>query len=342
MTAPGGESTVEGSELGLDDPLLPAHASPEPSAVAAAKAAVGFLGPRGTFSEVAAQHLTGAWAGAHIPVESIINLIQGTAAGTVGGQRIDAAVVPIENSTEGSVGATLDTLVDHEDLVITAELDLRIEQLLVARRDIPLADIEQVYSHPQGIAQTRRFMAEHLPTAGVVPVSSTSRSVELISESDEPWAAIGSRRAAEIYGAVILRDDVQEQVNVTRFVLVERRDAPLAHAAPLDGDDDAARQRRAGDAGSDRRMKTTVVFQGDGDGTPGWLVRCLSEFAFRSVNLTKIESRPLRGQLGHYRFFIDLEGADNDPDAAEAIERLRGIASGVRILGSYPVSAAPV
>jgi prephenate dehydratase len=343
MSVPGGESTVEGAEIGLDDPLLPAGHADRSSQAATAKAAVGYLGPRGTFSEVAAQHLTGEWAGAHIPVESIINLIQGTAAGAVAGQRIDAAVVPIENSTEGSVGATLDTLVDHDDLVITAELDLRIEQLLVARREIALADIEQVYSHPQGIAQTRRFMAEHLPTAGVVPVSSTSRSVELISETDEPWAAIGSRRAAEIYGAVILRDDVQEQVNVTRFVLVERRDALLSHGDDVaDSDDDAARQRRAGDPGADRAMKTTVVFQGDGDGTPGWLVRCLSEFAFRSVNLTKIESRPLRGQLGHYRFFIDLEGAATDPDPAEAIERLRGIASGVRILGSYPVSAAPV
>lgn len=306
---------------------------------------VGFLGPAGTFSEVAATRLAGPWASDLVPVESIVNLIQGLAEGTIHGsdQRIDAAVVPIENSTEGSVGATLDTLVEHENLVITAELDLRIEQLLVARRAIDLADIEQIYSHPQGLAQTSRFVAEHLPTAGVVPVSSTSRSIELVVASDEPWAAIGSRRAAELYGAVILRDDVQEQVNVTRFVLIERRDAPVERAAAEAEAIVAAagsQGRRAGDGSP--AMKTTVVFQGEGDGSPGWLVRCLSEFAFRGVNLTKIESRPLRGELGHYRFFIDMEGAATDPDPVEAIERLSGIASGVRILGSYPVSADPV
>ncbi len=303
---------------------------------------VGFLGPQGTFSEVAAHRLAGAWAGRLVPVESIINVIQGVADGSLlgGSLQIDAAVVPIENSTEGSVGATLDTLVDHENLVITAELDLPIEQLLVARRDIPLDQIEQIYSHPQGLAQARRFLAEHLPQAGVVPVSSTSRSVELISEAEGPWAAIGSRRAAELYGAVVLRDDIQEQVNVTRFVLIERRDAPVERdASPLGVEPADGRRRRADD---DPPMKTTLVFQGSGDGSPGWLVRCLSEFAFRGVNLSKIESRPLRGQLGHYRFFIDLEGAATTEDCAAAIEGLRHHCESVRILGSYPVAADPV
>ncbi len=315
---------------------------------------VGYLGPNGTFSEVAARRLASDWAGELVPVASIINLIQSVTDDFVLPEpfQLDAAVVPIENSTEGSVGATLDTLVDHEDLVITAELDLPIEQLLVARTDLPLDQIEQVYSHPQGIAQARRFLAEHLPSAGIVPTSSTSRSIELVTESTEPWAAIGSRRAAELYGAKILRDDIQEQVNVTRFVLVERKSAridrsgngttPTPAAVEAAEAAEAARQRRAGDHGDDRPMKTSVVFQGKGDGSPGWLVRCLSEFAFRRVNLSKIESRPLRGQLGHYRFFIDLEGAATDPDPAEAIEGLRHHATDVRILGSYPVAAEPV
>lgn len=301
---------------------------------------VGFLGPAGTFSEVAAGRLAGQWAGELVPVESIINVIQGVAEGALlaSDSRIDAAVVPIENSTEGSVGATLDTLVDHPELVITAELDLPIEQLLVARKDLPLDQIEQVYSHPQGIAQARRFLAEHVPQAGVVPVSSTSRSIELISETDEPWAAIGSRRAAELYGAVILRDDIQELVNVTRFVLIERKGHPIDRpdVAELAAAD--APRRRASD---ERPMKTTLFFEGVGDGSPGWLVRCLSEFAFRGVNLTKIESRPLRGKLGHYRFFLDLQGAADTPESVAAIEGLANHADYVRILGSYPVAADP-
>lgn len=307
---------------------------------AAGDPVVGFLGPAGTFSEVAAGRLAGPWAGALVPVESIINVIQGVAEGALleNGQRIDAAVVPIENSTEGSVGATLDTLVDHENLVITAELDLPIEQLLVARTALALDEIEQVYSHPQGLAQARRFLAEHLPQAGVVPVSSTSRSVELISETAEPWAAIGSRRAAELYGAVILRDDIQELINETRFVLIERASHPIDRpdAAALAAGDGP--RRRAGD---DPPMKTTLFFEGVGDGSPGWLVRCLSEFAFRGVNLTKIESRPLRGRLGHYRFFLDLQGAADTPEAVAAIEGLRHHADFVRLLGSYPVAADP-
>lgn len=302
-------------------------------------AAVAFLGPSGSFSEVASGRLTGEFADRQIPMESIINLIQAVSTGSVigGDQRIDAGVVPIENSTEGSVGATLDTLVDHDNLVITAELDLPIEQLLVARSDLPLSEIQQIYSHPQGIAQARRFLAEHVPGAGVVPISSTSRAVELVCESDAPWAAIGSRGAAAIYGATILRDDIQEQVNVTRFVLIERRDAPLERPVSL-GDETALRRR----ADDDPAMKTTLFFEGAGDGTPGWLVRCLSEFAFRGVNLSKIESRPLRGRLGHYRFFIDLEGSETTDAAMAAIDGLRRHCDFVRILGSYPVAADPI
>lgn len=305
--------------------------------------AVGFLGPAGTFSQVAAQRLTGDWAGELIPVESIINLIQdlGSAAPVAGGTPLDAVVVPIENSTEGSVGATLDTLVDQPELLITAELDLPIEQLLVAARPLELGEIEQIFSHPQGIAQARRFLAEHVRQAAVVPVASTSKGVTLVAASQEPWAAIGSRRAAELNGCVVLRDDIQEQVNVTRFVLIERRDNRVSPAA-VGGVDEAGRQRRADDAGDDHPMKTTVTWQGYGDGSPGWLVRCLSEFAFRGLNLSKIESRPLRGQLGHYRFFADVEGAQGTEAVDGAIEGLGNQCDEVRVLGSYPVAADPV
>ena len=336
MTGPGQTTTVEGEELGVgaiaDAPAPPQGKGP----------AIGFLGPAGTFSQIAAQRLTAGWAGSLVPIESIVNLIQdlAVAAPVAGGLRLDAVVVPIENSTEGSVGATLDTLVDHAELVITAELDLPIEQLLVAARPMALDEIQQVYSHPQGIAQARRFLAEHVRQASVVPVSSTSKGVALVAGTDQPWAAIGSRRAAELNGCVILRDDIQEQVNVTRFVLIERSGREVSPGA--EESDEASRQRRASDAGDDRPVKTTVTWQGYGDGSPGWLVRCLSEFAFRGLNLSKIESRPLRGQLGHYRFFADVEGGLGTDAVAEAVEGLRNQCDEVRVLGSYPVAADPV
>ncbi|MFT4034059.1 MAG: prephenate dehydratase [Patulibacter sp.] len=304
---------------------------------------VGFLGPTGTFSQVAAQRMTATWGGELVPVESINNLIGDLALGVPmpGGVPLGAVVVPIENSTEGSVGATLDTLVEHDELVITAELDLPIEQLLVAARPLELGEIEQVYSHPQGLAQARRFLAEHVRQASVVPVASTSKGVALVAASPERWAAIGSRRAAELHGCVVLRDDIQEQVNVTRFVLIEHRDRLVSPAAAGGSDDVAARQRRANDAGDDRPIKTTVTWQGTGDGSPGWLVRCLSEFAFRGLNLSKIESRPLRGQLGHYRFFADIEGALGSEAVDGAIAGLAKQCDAVRVLGSYPVAADP-
>lgn len=300
--------------------------------------AIGYLGPPGTFSQVAAGRLAAGWGGAMVPVESIINLIQDLATGrTVDGQALGAIVVPIENSTEGSVGATLDTLVEHDELVITAELDLPIEQLLVARAPIELSAITQVYSHPQGIAQARRFLAEQVRQASVVPVASTSKGIAVVAESAEPWAAIGSRHAAELHGCVVLRDDIQELVNVTRFVLIERAQERVSPVA-----EGLERQRRAADGGADHPMKTTVTWQGAGDGTPGWLVRCLSEFAFRGVNLSKIESRPLRGQLGHYRFFADVEGAAETEAVGGAITGLAHHCDEVRVLGSYPVAADPV
>lgn len=336
MSTSGSGSTVEGEELGVSAP-----ASAPDRGTRTDGPAIGFLGPVGTFSQVAAQRLSEGWGGTLVPVESIINLIQDLATGEpiAGGARLDAVVVPIENSTEGSVGATLDTLVDHEALVITAELDLPIEQLLVAARPLELREIQQVYSHPQGIAQARRFLAEHVRQAVVIPVASTSKGIELVAGADEPWAAIGSRRAAELYHCVILRDDIQEQVNVTRFVLIERRDGRVSPSAEVV--DESGRQRRAGDDGDDRPMKTTVTWQGYGDGSPGWLVRCLSEFAFRGVNLSKIESRPLRGKLGHYRFFADAEGRATSDAVRGAIDGLANHCDEVRVLGSYPVAADP-
>lgn len=292
---------------------------------------VGFLGPAGTFSEQAMLRLCPDAQG--VPVPSIVTLIEAVAgrAHLAGwdGPPLAGAVVPIENSTEGGVGATLDTLADHDELTITAELDLPIEQLLLARPGVSLDQVTQIYSHPQGLAQARRFLARELPHVPVVPVSSTAEGVQIVARSpDRALAAIGSRFAADAYGCTVLADQISEEVNVTRFVLVQPAADLAAGAPPL-----AA-------TNGDGPRKTTVLFAGAGDGSPGWLVRCLSEFAFRGVNLTKIESRPQRSRLGHYRFFADLEGnpAVDEPVAA-AIEGLRHHCDVVRILGGYPVAA---
>jgi prephenate dehydratase len=273
---------------------------------------VGFLGPEGTFSEQAAQLVDGELV-AYATVHDVVEAVQ---LGSV-----DRGVVPIENSLEGAVNATLDALaVDFPGVEIVGESVLAVHQALIARSQMELGAIETVSSHPQGLAQCARFLREHLPKARLVAATSTAEAVREAVSSDLPAAAIAPARAAEIHGGVVLREDVEDDAeNATRFVVL----AVAGTAVP----------------DSDGPFKTSVLFAGAGDSSPGWLVRCLSEFAFRGVNLTKIESRPRRRQLGHYLFLVDLQGAASDAPAAEAIDGLRKHCEEVRVLGTY--EAAP-
>ncbi len=148
------------------------------------------------------------------------------------------------------------------------------------------------------------------------------RGGAIVVAQDAPWAALGTRRAAALYGATVLAEAVEDEAgNATRFVWLARRAAAAAPAADL-------------------AAKTSLAFWGSGDDSPGWLVRCLSEFAFRGVNLSKIESRPMRARLGHYRFFVDCDGAATDAPVAEAVAGLRKHCEQVRILGSYAAAGA--
>ena len=150
-------------------------------------------------------------------------------------------------------------------------------------------------------------------------VASTAEAVRIVAAEPAPWAALGTRRAAELYGATVLAEGTEDEPgNATRFVWLAGTAAPLDPALPA---------------------KTSLAFWGAGDAQPGWLVRCLSEFAFRGVNLTKIESRPLRAQLGHYRFFVDCEGDAREGPVADAIAGLRAHCERVQVLGSYPPRA---
>ena len=276
---------------------------------------VAFLGPAGTFTEEALRaSAPGAVEEVPYPTvyETVIAVHEGQA---------DRAVVPIENSLEGGVAATLDALAgEAADVRIAAEVVHPIHHCLVASRPLALEEVERVVSHPQATAQCQRYLRESLPQAERLSAPSTADAVRSVAESPHPWAALGSRLSAELYDCVVLAEDVEDQEgNLTRFVWL----APAGDAEPPE-------------AGS--RAKTSVVFWGAGDESPGWLVSVLAELADRDVNLTKIESRPRRARLGHYMFFADLEGAESDPPVREALDALSARVEGLRTLGSYPAA----
>jgi prephenate dehydratase len=282
---------------------------------------VAYLGPAGTFSEDALRAAAGDAEIEPLPRPTVYAAIRAVAEGEA-----DRALVPFENSIEGSVRATLDALAfDAPSVTIAGEHDQPIANSLIARTELPLDQIELVLSHPQASAQCARFLRESLPRAEVRAAPSTAEAVRAVSESAEPWGALGAASAARIYGCVVLRDGIEDSAdNVTRFVWI----APEGTAA------DAA---RAAD-----EWRTTLVFSELGEDHPGALVDALTEFSRRSVNLTRIESRPLRRGLGRYMFFVDLEGGAADSVVADAIAGLREKAESVRILGSYPVNAPGV
>lgn len=277
---------------------------------------IAYLGPAGTFTEDALGEALpeGSYESLRTPTipDAILAVERGEA---------DRALVPIENSLEGSVGPTLDTLAFEANAVtIVGEHDYRVRVHLIAREGVPLENVEAVLSHPQPLAQCARFLRERLPGVERRSVSSTAAAVRMVSESSRPWAALGARAAAELYGCELLLEGVEDQDdNVTRFVWI----APEG-TEPVGG-------------GGDGTWKTSLVFSELGADHPGALVDALSEFSNRGINLTRIESRPLRQGLGRYMFFCDLEGKETDSLVAEAIAQLRTQAVSVRILGSYPL-----
>jgi len=275
---------------------------------------VGYLGPEGTYSHEAVMATPGAEDFELAPLPTVHETVM-----AVHERSVDRALVPIENSLEGSVNPTLDTLASGTaDVAIVGEAVHAISHCLIARRAMDLEEIETIVSHPQASAQCARFLREQLGAAAVVPATSTAEAVRQVTDADGALAALGNRLAARIYGGEVLRDGVEDlEGNATRFVWL----APAGETVQGEGP-----------------WKTSIVFWGAGDTAPGWLVRCLSEFAFRGVNLTMIESRPRRLALGHYMFFADLEGAGDDAPVAEAIAGLQEQAETVRVLGSYPVA----
>jgi prephenate dehydratase len=285
----------------------------------------GYFGPEGTFTHEALLSAAGAAPELElVPIPSIHDAVIAVRDGGVA-----RALVPIENSSEGAVNATLDTLaVEASNVAILGELVFPIAQCLIARSELPMAEIEIVASHPQATGQCREFLRTQLPGATIHAASSTAEAVRTVAEHDGPWAALGNRLAAQLYGAKILREGVQDVAgNETRFVWL----GPVGSPPGLPGAERAP----------ERPWKTAIVFWGAGSEEPGWLVGCLSELASREVNLTRIESRPRKQGLGRYMFFADLEGSGTEPAVAEGLHALERRVEVLRVLGSFPAAAQP-
>ena len=275
-----------------------------------------FLGPEGTFSEEALFAAVDRAQVEPVPLPTIYDCVL-----AVQERRVDRAFVPIENSLEGSVSATLDALVfETHEVRISGEVVHPVQHSLVARSRLPLDAIQRVVSHPQASAQCARFLRERLANAEVVAAASTADAVRLVADTEAPWAALGTRLSAEIYKCEVLLEGVEDHPeNETRFVWLSH--ASEGSAPPQPGP----------------RFKTSVVFWGLPD-TPGALVQVLQEFAVREVNLSKIESRPLKQGLGRYIFFADLHGSAVDEPVREALAATEARVDTLRVLGSYPAA----
>ena len=279
---------------------------------------IGYLGPEGTFSHQAVLDAKAADGAEAVALATLYDTVMAVQDGVV-----EAALVPIENSLEGSVDVILDTLAtDAPDVSIVGETVAEIRNCLIAAAPLELSAIETIYSHPQANAQCAHFLRTRLGGARVIATSSTADAVRSVTANPAaPYGALGNRLAASLYGGQILLADVDDHAgNQTRFVWL----------AP--GSEREAIRARVGGHGA---AKTSIVFWGAGDGSAGWLVGCLAELADRDVSLTRIESRPRRIGLGHYMFFADFEGATDDPSVAAAVEGLRDHCQEVRVLGSY-------
>ena len=271
----------------------------------------GYLGPRGTFTQMALDAWDAAAGREQVPFTSVDAALAALRAGDV-----DAAMVPIENSVEGGVSATLDALATGDPLVVVGEVLVPITFVLCARAGMPLGGVRTVGTHSHAWAQVRGWMAQHLPDAVYVPTLSTAASAAALAAPGEVMfdAGVCAPVAARDEGLEVLADDIGDNhAAVTRFVLVAR---PGTLPEPTGAD------------------KTTVVlFQSDDHA--GGLLELLEQFAVRGVNMTRLESRPTGEAMGSYCFSIDFEGHVQDARVGETLMGLRRVCAQVRYLGSY-------
>ena len=278
---------------------------------------VAVLGPS-TYSEEAASWLLQGMDWRLVPCKTIADVFESTLAG-----KTDYSVVPVENTFEGSVSLHIDWLVAEQDLPIQTEWVYPIHVNLMALPGFEgdYGTLRKVLSHQVAFAQCRKFLSEHLPQAELEAVGSTAEGARLLVERNDPLtAAIGPATAAARYGLKLLAPAIQDHKNnFTRFVLAGK--SPTPAFAP---------EGRGADS-----VKTTLLLM-PGEDFPGGLHQLLSAFAWRRLNLSKIESRPTKRQLGTYYFYVDVEASMESVLLRGAVEEIRAVGCDVRILGSYP------
>ena len=272
---------------------------------------IAYLGPRGSFAEAAVLAWPRSADAELLPSTSVPAALE-----AVRGDAVDHALVPIENSVEGSVSATLDELGSGQRLVIVDEVVLPVQFSLLVRPGTTLDQVSRVATHPHAQAQVRRWLAEHLPEASVIPAMSTAAAAAALLEEPAPFdGAISQKIAADIYGLDVLADEIADTADATTRFVVVRKPGPIP--APT---------------GADKTTLSLFIHQDQ----PGALLGILNEFAVRGVNMTRIESRPTRKALGDYYFSVDVEGHVADARISEAIMGLHRVCLDVRYLGSYP------
>ncbi|WP_435112076.1 prephenate dehydratase [Nocardiopsis synnemataformans] len=273
-----------------------------------------YLGPEGTFTEAALRDLRpDAPDGARVPCEGVAAVFDAVRSGAV-----DGGVVPLENSVEGGVSATIAELVNGDPLLVTGETAVPVEFALFARGGTVLEDVKRVATHPHALAQCRGWLARNLPDADTHTVSSTAAAARAVSEPGAPYdAAICAVIAGERYGLHALASGIGDRSDAaTRFIYLSR---PGVLPAPTGAD-----------------LTSLVAFIADDH--PGALIEVLNQFAVRGVNLTRLESRPTGDRLGSYCFCIDAEGHVAEARVGEALMGIRRVCRDVRFLGSYPRS----
>lgn len=269
---------------------------------------ISYLGPKGTFSEEALIRYVESFETCDIiELNSIPDVIS-----CLRMNMCDEAVIPIENSIEGSVNVAVDMLInDANGIMIKGEIIIPISHCLIANGEIEFKDVHCILSHPQAIAQCREYIYKNFPKAVIKSAESTSQAV-LNIKKQSGMVAIGPERAANIYGMTVLAKNIQDvKDNYTRFLILSHQDCKST--------------------GND---KTSLVFSVAN--SPGSLYKVLEVLADENINMTKIESRPSREKIGEYVFWVDIEGHKDDVNINNALKKLNGKTDFLKILGSYP------
>ncbi|MBA7522570.1 Bifunctional chorismate mutase/prephenate dehydratase [subsurface metagenome] len=276
------------------------------------KVKIAYLGPQGTFTEEALNKYISSIKSEDeiekIPCATMQEVIKSVDRGEVA-----EGIVPIENSLEGSVNITLDFLTFESEAKIIREITIPIRHSLIGKEKISTSKIQRIISHPHATAQCKNYISTYLKNAEIIAANSTAEAIRMLQEADDGIAAIGTETAAKLYGLEIIEKDIEDNKdNKTRFIFLGNSIQPKT--------------------GKDR---TSIVCFLKED-RPGSLFNILKEFAERNINLTRLESRPAKKDLGDYVFLIDMDGHLYDREIFEALEVLRKTVYLVKILGSYP------